>query len=362
MKILIATGIYPPEIGGPATYAELLARELPKRGIEVEVLPFRVVRKYPPVIRHLIYGAKIIHRALSGRADIIFTQDPGSTGVPSIFAGVVTRRKVVMRIAGDYAWELSSQRFGVSDTIDEFQTKRYGFSVELRRFVQSLSVRLADVVVSPSKYFAHLVSGWNDHKREVLPIYNGIDLSMPYDRSPKYDKPTIVTAGRLVSWKGVDTLIRSLPLLPEWNLHVAGDGPDKTRLEALALELKVSDRVVFLGQIDRKKLFEEIARSQIFALLSTFESFSFQVVEAMHIGVPVIAADIGNLSEIITDKENGRLIKPGDPEVFADVVRGLAADPEAAQKMAENGMRRAEDFSIEHTIDAMAGIFKKLAV
>jgi hypothetical protein len=79
MKILLATGIYPPEIGGPATYAKLLSDELPKRGIEVDVLPFREVRKYPRGIRHGIYFLKILSR--SRGVDIIFTQDAISTGL-----------------------------------------------------------------------------------------------------------------------------------------------------------------------------------------------------------------------------------------------------------------------------------------
>src|SRR5690348_850641 len=115
MKVLIATGIYPPEIGGPATYAALLNTELPKRGIETDVLPFREVRQYPKLLRHIIYLLKILKRARS--ADLIFSQDPVSTGLPAVFAGKILGKKVVLRIAGDYTWEQSAQRFGVSDTI-----------------------------------------------------------------------------------------------------------------------------------------------------------------------------------------------------------------------------------------------------
>ena len=90
MNILITTGIYPPEIGGPATYAFLVEGELKNRGHRVRVLPFRIVRKYPTIIRHIIYFFKIIKKIWW--ADIILTQDTVSVGLPSVMAAKFLRK------------------------------------------------------------------------------------------------------------------------------------------------------------------------------------------------------------------------------------------------------------------------------
>ena len=93
------------------------------RSLEVVVLPFREVSHRPKFIRHFIYFWKVLQ--MSSGVDIIFTQDPVSTGIPVICAAFFTNKRVVMRVAGDYAWEQSVQKYGVKDTIDEFQKKKY---------------------------------------------------------------------------------------------------------------------------------------------------------------------------------------------------------------------------------------------
>src|SRR3989344_6965870 len=100
-KVLIATPLYPPEIGGPATYASVLEKELPKRGIEVEVLAFREVRSLPKIVRH---GAYFLRCIAKGRdCDIIFAQDPVSVGLPALLASKFMRKRFIVKIVGDYA-------------------------------------------------------------------------------------------------------------------------------------------------------------------------------------------------------------------------------------------------------------------
>lgn len=359
MKVLIATGIFPPEIGGPATYAALLVEELKKRGDEAVVLPFRVVKRYPRWLRHLVYFIEILKKGWS--SDLIFTQDPVSTGFPSLIAARLTGKKVVMRIAGDHAWEQSRQQWNVTDSIDDFQKRKYSPRVELTRLIQKFSVTFADIVVTPSKYFRGIVSSWVKGSREVLTIYNGINLDVEYVKEAKYPEKTIISAGRLVPWKGFDTLIRALKDMPGWRLRIAGDGPDKARLEGIIKEEGVSDRVQFLGQLPHPQLFAAIHRSHVFALLATFESFSFQVVEAMHVGIPVVAARIGNLAEIIDDGVNGVLIEPLNIQALKSFCEKVVSDTSFAAKISAAGQRRAAFFSIEKTFDQLHAVFEQLA-
>jgi len=91
MKILVATGLYPPEGGGPSTYAKALFDELPKQGVSVEVLPFSRVRKYPPVIRHMVYFFLCLK--LSKEVSVIYAMDPVSVGLPASLAALFSGKK-----------------------------------------------------------------------------------------------------------------------------------------------------------------------------------------------------------------------------------------------------------------------------
>src|SRR5690606_32638727 len=115
---------------------------------------------YPKLIRHLLYFFKVIK--VGRDCDLVFTQDPISTGLPALLAAKIMRKPLVMRVAGDYAWEQSVQRYGVVDSIDLFQSRRYGWRVELLRKLQSYSVKHSTLVITPSEYFKNLVDKWTE--------------------------------------------------------------------------------------------------------------------------------------------------------------------------------------------------------
>lgn len=354
MKILIATGIYPPDIGGPATYSKLLFDELPKRGLEVSVLSFGEVRHLPKLVRHASYLFKLLKSART--ADIIFAQDTVSVGLLSLIASKILKKRFFVRVPGDYAWEQSVQRFGVQESIDDFQHNKYGWKVELLRKFQKITVNGAHSVITPSRYFKNLVSGWVKNPGKVFCIYNGIDLSSIPPHSGKYEPRTIISAGRLVEWKGFDTLIRLMKKMPDWKLSIAGDGPLRKELESLALTEGVNDRISFLGQIPKKEMIDALQKSEIFVLNTFFESFSFQVVEAMASGVPVITTNIGNLAEIIDDGKNGILVSPNDEKAIFDTIARLSSDSGFRTSIIEAAYAKAKDFSIENTIENLLNL------
>lgn len=357
MKILIATGIYPPDIGGPATYSKLLFDELPKRGIEVEVLSFGEVRKLPKIVRHFAFGFRLMKKAR--KADLIFAQDTVSVGFPSLVVSKIVKKKFFVRVPGDYAWEQSVQRFGVKESIDDFQKKKYGFKVELLRSIQKITVGGAYRAIAPSKYFRDLVKGWVKDPEKVFCIYNGIDLSTIPKNTGSYAPKTIITAGRLVAWKGFGPLISMMKSLPEWKLSVAGDGPLKKELKELTQKEGVAERVHFLGQIPKKEMIEQVQKSEIFVLNTSFESFSFQVVEAMAAGTPVITTNIGNLAEIVDDEKNGILVAPDDTKKILDSISRISSDPALKASFISEAIKKSENFSIQNTITNLIQLIER---
>ena len=268
IKILITTGVYPPEIGGPATYTALLEKEMPKHGIDVFVLPFRTVRSLPKIIKHFVFFCRVL--ILSRKMDVLYTQDPVSVGFPTMLAAKILGKPFLARIAGDYAWEQATQRLSVKDGINEFQSKKYGWRVESIRLIQRITVKSADKVITPSKYFRDLVTGWNPSENNVVTVYNGIDLSDIADSGGKFEPKTIISAGRLVPWKGFNTLIKIMKNLPDWRLFIAGDGPDRAELSKLADDLNLSGRIFILGKMDRKDLLDKMQKCEIFILNTSF--------------------------------------------------------------------------------------------
>ena len=177
MKIIIATPLYPPEIGGPATDSASLVASVRTQGIETVVCPFSRVRHLPKVIRHLVYGLYLV-RAMHG-ADGVVVFDTVSVGLPGLWSTRLMRVPLIVRVPGDYAWEQSVQRFGVTDSIDVFQEKQYGFRVELLRSFQRFVVRSAALSIAPSDYFKNLMSGWGMKPERLTRIYLGVDFDKP---------------------------------------------------------------------------------------------------------------------------------------------------------------------------------------
>lgn len=362
-SVLIATGIFPPDIGGPATYSALMARELPGRGIRTALLtygPRGISRRIPKGLRHLCYFAACLCKAW--QRDIVFAQDPLSAGLPALAAARLLRRRFVIRLAGDYAWEQSTQRCGVTDSIDVFQERRYGFPVEAFRAIQRCVARRADAVVAPSRYFGGIVRGWGVPAERINVIYNGITLD-PAERCPdngRSDARCIVSAGRLVPWKGFATLIEVLRDLPGWRLVIVGEGPERKNLESRIQNLELGERVRITGALQQAAVLRELCAASVFVLNTSFESFSFQVVQAMHAGVPVVTTAIGSLPEIIDDGQDGLLLPPNDRPAIAAAVRRLAGDQALRTRIVSNAREKAKRFSLEATAGQLIALFERI--
>ena len=107
-RLVVATPLYPPDLGGPATYSYLLEQELPKRGITIELVKFADVRHLPKLVRYLAYFFNVL-KALRTK-DAVLALDPVSVGLPSMLAARVARKPLFLKVGGDYAWEQGTQR------------------------------------------------------------------------------------------------------------------------------------------------------------------------------------------------------------------------------------------------------------
>ncbi len=343
MKVVIATPLYPPEIGGPATDASTLVAELTRQGIEHVLVPFSLVRGYPRVLRHVKYLLTLF--SLGRGASCVVAFDTVSVGVPATLFARLSRIPLIARVPGDYAWEQGTQRFGVIDDFDSFQKKKYSGHVQILRALQKFTVRHAKVVLAPSDYFAQVVERWGVPRERIQRTYLGIVL--PKIAQEEREKKHIVSSGRLVSWKGFPLIIDLLVKLPQWRATIIGDGPVRGSLEAYAKEKGVENRLVFTGAISREEVEKHLARASVFVLNTSWESFSFQILEAMASGIPTITTNAGSLPELLRDRIDGVACVPNDLDAFYAGVESTETSPEVWQERTASAQSRAHTFSQE---------------
>ncbi len=361
MKLVIATPLYPPEIGGPSTYAKLLVERLPERGIEVELIKFSDVRRLPKLLRHYVYERRV--RAALRGADAALALDPVSVGLPTMRAAKKMRKPFIVKIVGDYAWEQGQQHFGVRQDLDEFvKTKQSSLRVRVLQSIQMRTAHAARHILVPSEYLKNIVVAWGIPSEKIEIIYNAVlpeEFGVVPEAMANLSRPLVVTAGRLVSWKHVDGVIDAVSRIPEVSLAIIGDGPERRVLTQYALE-SLPGRAVLTGMLSHKDTLAAIRFADVFVLNSSYEGLSHLLIEALAIGVPIVATRAGGNAEVIEDGSTGLLIQAGDTE---DLVRALArviTDSALRKRFGTQIRESSKRFSIETMLTATSKLLHTL--
>lgn len=364
VKILIATPLFPPDIGGPATYSRALLEELPKRGISVDILSFGAVRNLPKIIRHSAYFWKVFWHGR--KTDIIYAQDSVSVGFPSALAALILRKSFVLKIVGDYAWEQGINRFGVKDLLDNFLEKKYNWPVEFLRRVERFVAGRADKIITPSEYLKRVVVKWDVNPDKIKVIYNSIYFSDILENKAQLRRELnlsgriLVSVGRLVSWKGFEMLIELMPEIskkyPDTQLLIIGSGPEENKLKAKSYRLKA--RADFLGSLPRDRVLKYLKAADIFLLNTGYEGFSHQILEAMAVGAPTISTQAGGNEEILRNRQNALIAGYNDKKAWFETISEFLNNPAFAQNLAENAKKDIQKLSGQNMIEETIKIFQ----
>ena len=379
MRVLLVSNLFPPDIGGPATYVSRLAHDLHDRGHSVQLVvcaenpssadrcPFpvrRVSRKTAMPVRMLIVLLWVIWYAL--RADVVYVNGLELAGV---LGARLTRRPVALKVVGDFAWEYAVRHGWTNDSIDQFQTRRYSAKVELVRRLEHWYAQHVDRVITPSLYLKSIVAGWGVDLSRISVVYNA--LTSRFDETTSKEDArravglhgtVILTVARLYKWKNIDTLIKLAPDLPPGSrLVIVGDGPEEASLRKLAAELGVAERVVFVGRVPQSKVALYLRAADVFVLNTRYEGLSHTILEAMDAGVPVVATAVGGNMELIEDGINGFLVPVDDRRQIVSAVRKLLYDRAVRESFIERSKEKVKESSWERLVDTTVAVLHQIA-
>lgn len=325
MRILQQCIYFPPEVGGLESHAYYLCRELVRQGHFVTMMTSRsrpglperenmdgidVVRKWFPEKRtpagwaaHTLATVPHFLR-LARHADILHAQTFASA-VPGMMAKRRYGLPLVITLHTSHFLKLAEKPV---------------WQPVLRRIIRS-----ADWLLAASTEIRDVALGLYPHPRAEA-LTNGVDTEMfvPREKSPRA-RPRLLVPRRLFHKNGVEYFIRALPLIRrevDVEALLIGDGPERGKLEALAVELGVADAVTFMGKRANDEMPALVADADVAIFPSLMEATSVAALEAMSCGVPVAASRVGGLPEIV-DESVGTLFEAANPEAQAAAIVAL---------------------------------------
>jgi glycosyltransferase involved in cell wall biosynthesis len=244
-----------------------------------------------------------------------------------------------VKVPGDIVWERARNNNMTDLGIAEFQLQKLNFKYRVFRKLYSSSLKKARMVIVPSRGLYNLCLQWGVPHEKLNLIYNSVELvesfRIPMDEC-EFD---LVTICRLAPWKGVDELIQ-YSAKRNLRLVVAGDGPDRARLESLA---KTSGaKVTFMGEISNQSVSQLFSKSRIFVLNSYYEGLPHALVEARVAGLVSVGRAGTGSEEVINDDIDGYLVRPDRPldETLDLAIASVAKSKDFIQRARDDASSR----------------------
>jgi len=331
LKFLLISGIYPPDIGGPATFIPAFGAFLRDSGADVEVITLSPTRnevlqdEFGKVIK--IRRAKLkLFRFIevtwqiytrSRNAEIIFAN---GLYEEAAVANLFRRKKLVFKVVGDPIWERYRNSSNSSYGFDEYHYSQLSTKLKLERCFFNWSLSRANIITSPGSKLAKTIEN-NYGVKNIQVIENGIDLPSFFETLDfNYD---LISVSRLVKWKRIDLLIRAAARTKS-TLLVIGEGPEEYELKRLAKQ--VNAQVHFMGSTSKKEILMYLQQSRIFALVSSYEGLSFSLLEALSMGKRILVSDIDANQSLFQGANFASIVDPEKPEEIDAAIKLMITD------------------------------------
>lgn len=341
MKILLITGIFPPDIGGPATYVPLLADEAMDRyecvsvvtlgtdSIRTTTKNWRLIsisRGIPKPIRILKTVLVILQEARN--SDAIFCN---GLYIETSLVLRVLRKKSVAKIVGDPVWEKARNSSRTSLDMNDFQRSKWTYQDKLINYIFCKAWNSFDILSCPSPALVKLIEG-RIFDKKVIYIPNGVDAPLDIKSKGEF---SLITVSRLVSWKNIHCVIEAANIMG-CKLIIVGDGPERPRLQKMAQDIRVN--AIFMGDLPAPEVRSRLEVARYFIQVSDYEGLSFSLLEAMACGVvPIVSGNEGNRI-VVEDNLNG-VISKVDGISIAKAIQKLEDQPGLYENLSNEAIR-----------------------
>ncbi|MBA3842314.1 MAG: glycosyltransferase family 4 protein [Actinobacteria bacterium] len=367
MRIVFLTGIWPPDVGGPATHGPDFARFLRDRGHDVRVV---TMGDHPPsdlpvpvesISRSRPFPVRYSQIALSGArlarsADVIYAT---ATYAAAAAASIAAARPLLVKLVSDPAYE-RARRYGLfRGSLEDFQATTES-RVRLLKALRSQSLRRARQIVVPSRYLAEIAAGWGLGATQIEVLLNPAPVVVDIDPH-ELEAGTFVFVGRLTAQKALPVALDALARTPGTRLLLVGDGPERSALEEQAQRLGVLGRVRFVGSVSRDETLRYVAGGLASILPSAWENLPHSAVEALAVGAPVVATAVGGVPEVVLDEENGLLVPPNDAQALSVAMGRLLHDGALRARLASRAAASVEAISRDAIYGRLEAILARVA-
>ena len=370
----MTVGIFPPDIGGPATFVPKIAKYFQDElNYEIEILTLsdnknsninddfsvkRIDRNLPIIYRWLKTIFTIYK--LGKNKDLIFVN---GLGTETTIANIFLKKKIIRKIVGDPVWERAYSKAKISESFDEFQVKNYGFSISLQKKVRSFSIKKSDIVVTPSQHLKDFILNLG-FKNKIEIINNGVFIPEENTNIFTNDQINITIVSRLVSHKNIKKIIRAISDLndPLIYLNIIGDGPELNQLQKISLESNNKDNTIFHGKLNRDDINHIFLKSDIYIQASNYEGLPHSLLEAMSYGIPVLCTPVGECKEILGNEDRGYVLDlPVSKDNIKSKINEIVNEKNVATIKGQEGRDFiSEKYNLANTFNLYKNLFIKL--
>ena len=346
MNILITVGIFPPDIGGPASFVPKISDFLIENGHNVKIIclsevgnintednfdVIRIKRSNNLPIRWI----KTIYQIVKNgrRSDLIFVN---GLGVESAIANLILQKQLIRKIVGDPVWERAYNKKRITESFDDFQINKHSFLIEVQKLLRNWSINSAEIVITPSDHLKSFVSGIG-YSKKILKINNGVNITDINRANESKADINLIIISRLVVQKNINIVIEAMKLLDNKNLKLSiiGEGGEFSKLENTIHDLNLQNQVQLLGKIDNNKIPQFLLTADIFIQASDYEGLPHSVLEAINYEVPILSTETGGCKDLLNDGERGFIIPmPPDKKVIAENISFIIENKAEATKRA----------------------------
>ena len=360
MDILITVGIFPPDIGGPASFVPKIAKYLINKGHNVKIIclsdkehltykddinVIRINRNSPIIFRWLKTIVKIYSN--SKKSDLIFVN---GLGTETTIANLFIRKKVIRKIVGDPVWERVYNKNLIDESFDDFQENNHGLSISLQKMIRNWSINKSNLIITPSQHLKNFIDKIGFDKN-IFVINNGVDIEQHNKVVLENNIIQLLVVSRLVSQKNIDSIIKAVKVMENENiiLNIVGDGSEINNLKLLVKKYELDKKIKFIGKIENTKLNEYLKNADIFIQASNYEGLPHSILEAMNFEIPILSTDVGGCSVLLNNGERGYIIPMPVSEVeISEGIRKIINNKNEAKskaKLAKNYLNQEHNFN-----------------